>query len=158
MAASGGDLFVTSYSDYSVSEYATTGAPISAPLITGLNFPAGLAVSGGDLFVSSLGNQTPGSGTIGEYTTSGTAVNASLITGLNRPAGVAVSGSDLFVTNGNAISQYDTSGTTINASLVTGLSAPEDIALATAPEPATWVMLLVGVASLLACGIRRRHP
>ena len=65
-----------------------------APLVSGLSYPVGVAVSGSDLFVVS-----EGSGTVGEYTTSGTTVNASLVSGLNYPVGVAVSGSELFVVN-----------------------------------------------------------
>ncbi len=87
-----GQIFVTSFSDNSIGEYATSGATVNAALVTGLNHPFGIAVSGTNLFVSNNGN-----GTIGEYTTAGATVNAALVMGLNFPSGIAVSGTNLFV-------------------------------------------------------------
>ena len=77
-----GDMFVTNADTGTiggtVGEYTTSGAVINAALITGLNYPTGLALDGnGDLFVVSKND-----GLIGEYTTSGAVINASLITGL----------------------------------------------------------------------------
>src|SRR5208337_3220076 len=117
--ARGDNIFETNNSAGTIGEYTTSGATVNASLVSGLNQPAGIAVSGSNLFVANfLGN------TIGEYTTSGATVNASLVSGLKEPAGIAVSGSNLFVTNflGNTIGEYTTSGATVNASLVTGLS------------------------------------
>jgi hypothetical protein len=56
-------LYVGQSAINSVGEYnATTGAAINANYITGLNDPAGLAVSGNDLFVVNYGADT-----VGEY-------------------------------------------------------------------------------------------
>jgi len=68
-----------------IGEYTTSGATVNSALVSGLNFPVGIAVSGGKLFVVSNGN-----GTIGEYTTSGATVNPALVSGLNFPVGIAV--------------------------------------------------------------------
>jgi hypothetical protein len=67
-----------------VHEY--PGAVINANFITGLNYPARLALSGNDLFVSNYVG-----GTVGEYdATTGALINANFITGLSYPDGVAV--------------------------------------------------------------------
>ena len=68
-----------------IGEYGLDGSTINASLISGLNKPAGLAISGGDIFVANNGNNT-----IGEYGLDGSTVNASLISGLNGPVGIAV--------------------------------------------------------------------
>ncbi len=69
-----------------IGEYTLAGATINASLITGLNSPAGLALSGEDLYVANYGV-----GTIGEYTTAGATVNTSLVPGaLDYPWGVLV--------------------------------------------------------------------
>src|SRR5947209_8452552 len=85
-------LFVTNQTTGTIGEYTASGATVNPNLITGLSFPADVAVSGGHLFVT---NEV--TGTIGEYT-SGATVNASLVSGLNGPAGIAVFGDKLFVT------------------------------------------------------------
>jgi len=94
IAVFGGNLFVTNEGIVSngsvlpntrtIGEYTMSGAPVSVPLASGLDFPVGIAVYGGNLFV------TNESGTIGEYTTSGSTVNASLVSGLDTPVGIAV--------------------------------------------------------------------
>ena len=120
------DIFVANTGTQTIGEYdATTGAVISAPLITGLGTGTYLAVSGGDIFVS---NQD---GYIGEYTTAGVTISTSLVTGLNNPMGIAVSGNDIFIgQNDGKISEYTTSGTTVNASLITGVPEfPEGLAI-----------------------------
>jgi hypothetical protein len=85
----GNTLFVGSFASYTVGAYdATTGAPINASLITGLNRPVGLALLGNNLFVV---NQETNNGTVGEYNaTTGAAINAKFITGLITPVGLAV--------------------------------------------------------------------
>jgi hypothetical protein len=79
-----------------VGEYnATTGEPLNVSLITGLDFPFGLAIKGNTLFVVNRG-----AGTVGEYNaTTGQALNANFITGLNAPTGILVNGNTLFVAN-----------------------------------------------------------
>lgn len=80
-------------SNGSVGEYdVTTGAPINAGFITGLDSPVELAVTGNTLFVAT-GNR------VGKYNaTTGKAINAKFITGLELPGGLVVSGNKLFVT------------------------------------------------------------
>ena len=108
-----------------IGEYTTAGATVNASLVSGLNYPLGLAVSGGNLFVAGLGD------TIGEYTTAGATVNATLVSGLNAPIGLAISGGNIFVANylGGTIGEYTTAGATVNASLVSGLNGPHGLAV-----------------------------
>jgi hypothetical protein len=115
------NIYVASAGNNTIGEYGLDGRTVNASLITGLSYPAAIAISGGDLFVANAGN-----GTIGEYTTAGATVNASLITGLGTPASIAISGGHLFVLNvrNGTIGEYTTDGATINASLITGLNAP----------------------------------
>ncbi len=120
------DLYVVNNGSNKIGEYRLDGSTVNASLISGLNYPQGIAISGTNLFVSSYGN-----GTIGKYTTSGTVVNASLISGLDYPQGIAISGTNLFVANyGNdTIGEYTTSGTVVNASLISGFDSPSGIAI-----------------------------
>jgi hypothetical protein len=176
IVVSGNDLFVA-VNEFNkgagagyISEYdATTGALINANFITGLNQPEGIAISGNDLFVVNNGddNNAAGpltNGTVGEYDlTTGAAINSALVAGMNQPVAVAVLGNDLFVTSNpypygsGTIGEYDAmTGTAINASFITGLDDPQGIAVF-APEPATWIILLIGSAALLACAVRKRH-
>jgi hypothetical protein len=87
MAVSGSDLFVVDNLGNAIGEYTTSGATVNAALISGLNFPIGIALSGSDLFVTNAS-----SGTVGEYTTSGATVNSALLSGLDSPQGIAISG------------------------------------------------------------------
>src|ERR1700686_262705 len=67
-----GQIFVPNFSRDTIGEYTTSGATVSASLVSPLNTPiVGIAVSGSDLFVTA---ETLG--TVGEYTTSGATVNA----------------------------------------------------------------------------------
>jgi hypothetical protein len=83
-------IYVTggAYVSGAIGEYNLDGTPVNSSLVSGLNFPIGIAVSGGDLFVASSG--TGGNGTIGEYNLDGTPINASLVSGLNSLYGIAV--------------------------------------------------------------------
>jgi len=59
-------IFVTNTGSGTIGEYTTSGVPVNPALISGLNYPVGIALSGGNLFVANgLGS------TIGKYTTSG---------------------------------------------------------------------------------------
>jgi autotransporter-associated beta strand protein len=99
---------------------------VNASLVSGLNSPAGNAVSGSNIYVTNLS-----SATIGVYTTSGAVVNASLVSGLNSPLGIAVSGTNIYVAvfGSGKIGAYTTSGAVVNASLVSGLNGPAGIAV-----------------------------
>ncbi len=132
VAVSDGYLFVANAGNGTIGKYTTSGATVNASLISGLNFPYGIAVSGTDLFVTNNSNGSAGTGTIGKYTTSGATVNASLISGLTDPTAIAVSGGNLFVASRPSstmgrIGKYTTAGATVNASLVTGLHEPYGI-------------------------------
>ncbi|MGD0389876.1 MAG: PEP-CTERM sorting domain-containing protein, partial [Tepidisphaeraceae bacterium] len=135
-----------------IGEYTTSGATVNAALVSGLDYPFGIAVSedGSDLFVTNFHGNT-----IGEYTTSGATVNAALVSGLDYPDGIALSGSDLFVVSqlGDTIGEYTTSGATVNADLISVLQAPQGIAVVV-PEPAIGALLLIGGAGIL---MRRRR-
>jgi DNA-binding beta-propeller fold protein YncE len=147
----GAQLFVATGGNGMIGKYnATTGAAINASLIAGLNLPTGIAISGNNLFVANSGN-----GTIGKYNLDGTTVNTAFITGLSNPLDVAEYGGHLYVVNNgtSSIGEYNAAtGATINATLITGLSNPQGIAVV--PEPATWILLAAGCASLLV--FRRR--
>src|SRR5271165_3616349 len=75
----GAQIYVTQGTNNTVGEYnAITGAAINANFITGLAFPAGLAVSGNKLFVTDFANEV-----VGEYdATTGAAINPNFITRL----------------------------------------------------------------------------
>jgi uncharacterized repeat protein (TIGR01451 family) len=136
IAVSDGKLFVANFIEGGsgqspigvIGEYdATTGAPINATLLTGVN--GAIAVSGGNLFVAQ------GNG-ISEYTTAGATVDASLVTGLVDDSGfvvfgarLVVSGDRLFVIDGNTIGEYTTAGKTVNSALVAGLTNPTALAI-----------------------------
>jgi hypothetical protein len=89
-------LYVSQLGILTASEYnATTGAAISADLITRLSTPSGLAIQGKTLFVANE------SGSVGKYdAATGAAINPSFITGMRFfPQGLAVQGNILFVAN-----------------------------------------------------------
>jgi hypothetical protein len=150
LAVCGGDIFVTKpYYSNTIGEYdATSGATVNADLVSGLDYPFGIAAYGGNLFVGGFYD-----GTIGEYNaTTGAVVNPSLIrTGAYGPYAITEYGGDLFVTNSTAgtVSEYDaTTGAVINASLVTGLYQPDGIVVV--PEPTAVSLLLVIGAGIMA--------
>src|SRR4051794_21569391 len=109
-----------------IGEYTTSGAPVNAALISGLDSPSGMVASGALLFVANHY-----SGTIGKYTISGETIDPALISGLSDPIGIAVSGSDLFVANfvSGTIGKYTISGETINPALISGLYGARSIAV-----------------------------
>ena len=113
-----GNLFVADAGPFNmeghgtIGEYTESGATVNASLITGLSFPASVAVSDGFIYVTNSHD-----GTIGKYTTSGVPINPTLISGLNVPVDIEVSGGDLYVAEVGAgrVGKYTTSGATINA-------------------------------------------
>jgi hypothetical protein len=166
ITVSGGDVFA----DFgtTISEWTTSGALVNASLITvtGSSFIEGMAVSGSDIFLTNLvtGEQSAGVDWVSEYTTSGTLVNASLISGLVLPEEIAVYGGNLYVasplpSSGLAfnIGEYTTSGTTVNPSVLT---LPENYptdneAFVIVPEPASWVLAVFGLLSVVFAACRR---
>jgi hypothetical protein len=129
-------LFIVDKGAGTVGEYTTSGTPINANLITGLNNPEAIVISGSQLFVSSFGLSNGfGGGEVGEYTigsTPGTIASSSpaLVTGLFEPNALAISGSNLFVADvgQDTVGEYSTSGLVENASLVQSYY-PEGIAV-----------------------------
>ena len=150
--SSSGNIFVANYSSNSVSEFSSTGTLLNTALINGLNHPYGLSIYDGNLYVSNSG-----SGVIGEYTLSGTTINASLITGLVQPYGMSFANGDLYVANRGAsvnagyIGVYDAiTGATINADLISGGMTPNGVVvIAAVPEPATWVLVFLGLGGVI---------
>jgi hypothetical protein len=158
IAVSGTDLFIVSPGTWSIntglynpgsssiSEYTTSGALVSASLVTPVCSSAqigglSIAASGTNLFVAMSGTFgadgfDPASGAVSEYTTSGATVNASLVTGLKETSNITVSGTNLYVANlgDGTIGEYTTSGATVNASLISGLSYPQAIAVTVSPS------------------------
>ena len=55
--ARGQDIYVTNYRHSTIGEYTTSGAIVNASLVSGLNYPEGIAVSGSNLFVTNCGNR-----------------------------------------------------------------------------------------------------
>ncbi len=145
IAVSDGHLFVLS--NQKIGEYTTSGAVIDSSLITGLPTSLAIAASGNDIFVANYSL-----GTISEYSTSGALVNDSLVTGLSGPIALAVYGGNLFVVNyrSGTVGEYTTAGATVNASLITGLSLNNEEGIAIVPEPATWTLLVTGMAAFIA--------
>jgi hypothetical protein len=184
VAVLGNNLFVANDGNYaagqgSIAEYnATTGALINASFIAGLSGPEGITISGNNLYVVNNAaydgpyHQLSNVGSIGEYNaTTGAAINASLVPNLYQPVATVIVGNDLYVTSNpdvygqpgfftnttGVVGEYDaTSGATINASLISGFQDPQGIVYI-APEPGTWIMLAIGAAALLACGVRKRR-
>lgn len=160
IAISGNHLFVAEGAPGIIEEYdATTGALIQSNFITGLHSPNDIKISGNDLFVL---NQ---SDSIGEYdATTGAAINANLITGVPNESAFALSGTNIFVSSYTTpgVSEWTTSGQLVNSALFNlpgvnlfgyGIAAtPQAV-----PEPATWGMLLGGLAMITLVGRRRRQ-
>jgi len=108
LAVSGNNLYATNYLARTVGLYnATTGAAISAPLITGAGGQTrGITLDGaGNIYMANLGD-----GTVSKYSSNGTLLNASLISGLNGPFGLALDDQgNIFVSNfsGTTVGRYD---------------------------------------------------
>ena len=149
LALSGTAIFATQLYSGLISEYTTSGATVSAPLISEptngqyLFGVGGLAISGTNLFIANSSNGPPDTGYISVYTLSGTLVNAALITGLPNPTGIAISGSYLYILNSGdgtgtgSIGKYNLDGTPVNAALVTGLNEPDFFTVISDDTPAT---------------------
>jgi len=130
IAVSGSDMyFTTGYfgSPGQIQKYTLSGSAVTTPLVTGLNSPAGIAItgSGNYLYVANRGGNT-----IGEYNTSGTLENT-ISTGISSPVGLAIYGNNLFVANsGNSsIAKYSLSGTPEGSFSTSSTGAPYGIAL-----------------------------
>ena len=122
-------IYVVDQCDGTIGKYdATTGATINASLVSGLNYPTGVAVSDGNLFVTNQFGFT-----VAKYdAATGATINAALISGYPYPTGIAVSGGNLFVVSGSGgvVSKYDaTTGAPINTAFVSGLNSPSGIAV-----------------------------
>ena len=121
------------------------GVPVNTSLITGVGATGGLAVWGNDLFLLS------GQGTVSEHHLR----HARQLFFDHGPGNVqqlVISNGNLLIGSGTTVSEYDTSGNLLNASfgaLPSSLDVDAMYVVVT-PEPASWIMLAVGVASLAA--------
>jgi len=121
------DIYVASQGSGTIGEYdASSGATVNAPLISGLNAPAGIVGYGPDLYV-----ENSGAGEIGQYSANGGTENASLISIAAGANAMAFSYGQLFITNSAAgtVAQYDTNSTMSNPALISGLNGPAGIAV-----------------------------
>jgi len=130
MAQPAGDIYVLNYWTSTVGEYTTSGSPVNASLVTGIQDLNYAAISGNSLYLSNEGSPNR----VGEYNaTTGAAIKSSLVTLSPGVAeGVAVSGGNLFLvdTADNVIGEYNaTTGAVINKSFITGLNLPTAIAI-----------------------------
>ncbi|HYA79055.1 MAG TPA: PEP-CTERM sorting domain-containing protein [Candidatus Nitrosopolaris sp.] len=158
LATDGTYLYVTCWHTGTVGIYTTSGAGITTFGAPGA-YPGGIVLDGsGHVYVSTLNG-------VGEYTTAGVPINPTLISGgYNSGVGIALDGNGhLFWADnyggagGNVIGEYTTNGQLINANFITGLSNP--VAMVLVPEPATSVLVLVGLAGLVCRSVfRRRAP
>jgi len=152
-------LYVINQNSSAIGEYnATTGAIINAEFITvGINGPTALLLSGNTLFVANeIGNS------VAEYNaTTGAVINVNFITALDGPQGLALWGNNLFVSNdiSNTVSEYNaTTGALINANVIPiGLDGPGSLAVASVPEPSTWLMIALGGVALLGIMHPKKH-
>lgn len=133
-AANALELYALYNDGTSIGKYdAATGAALSAPLISGLNYDQAMAVdTAGYLYVARYVD-----GTIAKYdAVTGNLVNANFITGLSYPTALAISTDGyLYVANfgSKTVGKYKvSSGEPVNASLITGLANPWALAVDTA--------------------------
>ncbi|MRR59448.1 MAG: hypothetical protein EG824_14760, partial [Deltaproteobacteria bacterium] len=136
---------------------ATPSTP--SPLVSGLMFPTGIAVSpdGSKVFVLQDGpapppfSSDPTKSTISEYdANTGAPVKVPLVTGLNRPFDIAADESNLFVTLpvSGTIAEYDVNtGAPVKVPLVSGLSSPRGIEVEVSPLTASCDIFEEGTVS-----------
>lgn len=126
----------------------------------GLTIPISLAFSpNGELYVLDIGNGTPA---VRRYTFAGAADGTPIVysgNNLFQPAYLAfgfdgklyVSGQDLNTGQGEIL-RYQTDGT-LDGAFITGLTNPTFMAFVV-PEPAAWVLLIVGTFTFVAAARR----
>lgn len=150
---SGGNLYVSDNSTFTVSEYDPVGNVINASFVSGLNGAWGLAFDhSGNLYVVE-----PGGGAVGKYDSSGNLITANFVSGFGLPAGVAFNYSgDLYVADylNNRVFEYNASGNLIHTISGASLNEPVFIAVQPVPEPVTWALLATGTIAFR--GWRRR--
>ncbi len=165
-----GNLFVVDGSTGSVLQYnGTTGAPVgTGAFAQGFN-SVGLAFGpNGNLFVTDAGQASSTSrvleysGTSGAFLTTFVAAGSG---GLNGPSDLVFGpNGNLFVTSSNGVLEYDgLTGNFITAFVTegsAGLNDPTAVAFspsdfAPAPEPASFTLLAIGIASLAGYKWRR---
>ncbi|HXC35655.1 MAG TPA: PEP-CTERM sorting domain-containing protein [Candidatus Acidoferrales bacterium] len=139
-ALEGQDLYVANLNNSMIGEYGLDGSTVNAALITGLNRPAGIAISGqNNLYVANYAIGIPGGpGSVGEYGLDGSTINASLVS-LNylNPAGLAIYDNTVYAVSQQGVGEYSISpseGPTINASLISRLNDPTGIAIGFAED------------------------
>jgi DNA-binding beta-propeller fold protein YncE len=146
-----GNLYVANTGSNTIEKFDTNG--YGTPFVTtGLNFPQALAFdSSGNLYVANAGNHE-----IDKYDTNGNG-SPFVSFGGGTVAGLAFdSAGNLyasFVGGANMIYKFDTSGAP--SFVASGFDGPTFIAIQI-PEPATWILVALGAATLL--GRRRLYP
>lgn len=134
-----GNVWVANYSGNSISEFNSSGSPLSGSPLTGggMAGPYAIAIDGaGNVWVGNDGNNS-----LSEYSPStstwisGTGSSGFTGGGLNNLNGIAIDGSgNVWIVNysGNSISEFNSSGTAITGSngyIGGGLSQPVSIAI-----------------------------
>ena len=114
-------IYVTYFNkgDGVVGAFNFDGSAINASLISGLQYPSGIASDGtGNLYVPNTGANV-----VGKYTTSGATVNAALIS-VPFPYQVVLDGHGFLYTVNEYLhyGKYTTTGWTVNASFITNYS------------------------------------
>jgi len=147
---SSGNLFSSDYGSGNLYKFTPSG--VRSTFATGLFQPACLTVDATDnLFVAEF----KAGGSIYEYTPAG--VQSTFASGLNRPWGLAFDeAGNLFETDfgSGKILKFTPGGA--QSTFATGISQPSFLAFQPVPEPSTFVLLVLGIASLTFVRYRRR--
>jgi hypothetical protein len=86
--------------------------------------------------------------------TTGAVINAALVPGIPDSLGIAFYGGDLYVTTQSSVpvAVYDAStGAVVNAALVTSIPEAAGIAIASVPEPSSFILLALTGAAVFCC-------
>ena len=146
---------MANFGNNTVSEFNSSGTLITGSFASGLLGPHGLAFDGsGNLYVANNSG-------IWEFGPSGTVIKSPppIISGFSLTVGLAFDSSDnLYATMPliGAVVEYDSGGNLIKVSPIGSVNNPSFVAISPeiVPEPSTWGLAGMGLATLLA--LRRR--
>jgi DNA-binding beta-propeller fold protein YncE len=153
---SSGNLYVVNSGNNTISEFNSSGTLITGSFASGLSNPEGLAFdSSGNLYVANNNG-------IWEFGPSGTLIKSPspIVSGLSATVDLAFdSRGNLYVTMPllNAVEEYDSRGNLIKASPIGSVNDPSFLAISPeiVPEPSTWALAGMGLATLLALRWRK---